>query len=116
MEEFTVVAAQDFDAFYLDGKADEPRRTSDILVMSVDQKGIVMRKRDLRAATRKAAEETVHRTGALLYPGEKPNRKRMASVATVYDIEAHERSPEAIMGLSPDEGKGASPRPTKERV
>jgi hypothetical protein len=47
LEEIAAVAAQDFDAFYSAGKTDEPRQTSDILVMSVDQKGIVMRKEDL---------------------------------------------------------------------
>jgi hypothetical protein len=116
LEEIAVVAAQDFDAFYSGGKADEPRQTSDILVMSVDQKGIVMRKEDLRPATRKAAEQSVRRPGARLNPGEKLNRKRMATVAAVYDIEAHERSPEVIMGLCPDEGKSARPRATNKRV
>jgi hypothetical protein len=90
--------------------------TSDILVMSVDQKGIVMRKEDLRAATRKAAEESVRRPGARLNPGEKLNRKRMATVAAVYDIKAHERSPEEVMGLCPDEEKSARPRATHKRV
>jgi hypothetical protein len=61
-------------------------KTSDILALSVDQKGIVMRKEDLRAATRKAAEKSVRRPGARLNPGEKLNRKHMATVATVYDI------------------------------
>jgi hypothetical protein len=116
LEELTVAVAQDFDAFYSGGSTDEPRQTSDIVVMSVDQKGIVMRKEDLRPATRKAAEESVRRPGARLSPGEKPNRKRMASVATVYDIEAHVRSPEMIMGLCPDGGKPVRPRATNKRV
>lgn len=116
LEELTVAVAQDFDAFYSGGSADGPQQTLDILVMSVDQKGIVMRKEDLRPATRKAAEESVRRPGARLNPGEKPNRKRMASVATVYDIEAHVRSPEMIMGLCPDEGKPVRPRATNKRV
>jgi hypothetical protein len=40
----------------------------------------------------------------------------MASVATVYDIEAHVRSPEMIMGLCPDEGKSVRPRANNKRV
>jgi hypothetical protein len=116
LEEISVTAARDFDAFYSDGKTDEPRQTSDILAMSVDQKGIVMRKEDLRSATRKAAEECVRRPGARLNPGEKLNRKRMASVAAVYDIEAHKRTPEQIMGLCPDEERSAGPRATHKRV
>ena len=116
LEEIAVLSAQDFDAFYSGGKADEPRQTSDILVMSVDQKGIVMRNEDLRPATRKAAEESVRRPGSRLNPGEKLNRKRMATVAAVYDIKAHERSPEEIMGLCADEGRSARPRATNKRV
>ncbi len=116
LEEIAVVAAQDYDTFHSAGKTDEPRQTSDILVMSVDQKGIVMRKEDLRVATRKAAEESVRRPGARLNPGEKLNRKRMASVATVYDIKAHQRTCEQIMGLRPDEVGSARPRATNKRV
>ena len=116
LEEIAVAAAQDFDAFYSSGKTDEPRQTSDILVMSVDQKGIVMRKEDLRVATRKAAEESVRRPGARLSPGEKLNRKRMATVAAVHDIEAHKRSAEEVMGLCPDEGPSSRPRATNKRV
>lgn len=116
LEEIAVVAAQDFDEFYSAGKTEKVRLTSDILVMTVDQKGIVMRKEDLRAATRKAAEESVRRPGARLNPGEKLNRKRMATVAAVYDIKAHERSPEKVMGLCPHEDKPARPRATHKRV
>lgn len=76
--------------------ADKPRDTSDILVMTVDQKGVVMQKEDLRPATRKAAEEAPRQPGTRLSPGEKINRKHRASVAAVYDIKTHERSPEMI--------------------
>lgn len=116
LEEIAVEAARDFDMFYSTGKTVEPRQASDVLVMSVDQKGIVMRKEDLRSATRKAAEESVRRPGARLNPGEKANRKRMASVATVYDIKAHKRTPEQIMGLCPREDESARPRATHKRV
>jgi len=116
LEEMVVDTAQDFDAFYSGEKADEIRDTSDILVMSVDQKGIVMCKEDLRTATRKAADGCVRRPGARLNPGEKLNRKRMASVAAVYSIEADQRTPETIMGHSLDEGKAARPRATDKRV
>jgi hypothetical protein len=105
LEEITVVGAQDCDAFYSVGKTDQVRKTTDILAMSIDLKGIVMRKEDLRAATRKAAEESVRRPGARLNPGERRNRNRMASVAAVYDIKAHQRSPEEIMGQCSDEEK-----------
>jgi hypothetical protein len=84
--------------------------------MSTDGKGIVMRKEDLRPATRKAAEQEVHGTGARLQPGEKPNRKRMATVATVYDIKAHERTAEEIMGHRSEEERSTRPKPMDKRV
>jgi hypothetical protein len=110
------VVSQDFEAFYSVGMSEQARQTSDILAMSVDQKGTVICKEDLRAATRKAAEEFVRRPGARLNPGEKLNRKRKATVAAVYDIKAHERSPEEVMGLCPDEEKSFRPRATHKRV
>jgi hypothetical protein len=93
-EQITVSAAQDFESFYSGSHMDGPEPTSNILVMSVDQKGVVMRQEDLRPSTRKAAEKPVQRSGARLNPGEKRNRKRMATVATVYSIEPQTRSPD----------------------
>ncbi len=52
--EQTVKISQDFDAFYRLPR--DAEKTSDLLVITVDGKGIVMRKEDLRPATRKAAE------------------------------------------------------------
>jgi hypothetical protein len=72
-EEVAVAVAQDFDAFYLRREAGESEQTSSILAMSTDGKGIVMRKEDLRPATRKAAEQEVHETGTRLQSGEKLN-------------------------------------------
>lgn len=114
-EEIVVAVARDFDSFYSNRETETPEQTSDILVLSVDQKGVVMHKEDLRPATRKAAEETVQHPGVRLTPGEKRNRKRMATVATVYSIEAHERTPETIMCLE-RENKPVRPRGANKRV
>jgi hypothetical protein len=114
-EEMVVAVARDFDSFYSNREAETPEQAPDILVLSVDQKGVVMHKEDLRPATRKAAEETVQHPDARLTPGEKRNRKRMATVATVYSIEAHERTPETIMCLE-RENKPVRPRGTNKRV
>jgi hypothetical protein len=65
-EEITVAVAQDFESFCSQREADKAEATSAILVMSVDQKGVVMRKEDLRVATQKAAEKEVQRSGARL--------------------------------------------------
>jgi len=115
-EDVAVVVAQDFDAFYSSREAEESGRTSSILAMSTDGKGIVMRKEDLRPATRKAAEQKVHRTGTRLQPGEKRNRKRMATVAAVYDIEPYERTAEEIMGLCSEEERPPRPKPANKQV
>ena len=116
MQEIAVAAARDFETFYSGRKTEGAEPTSDILVMSTDGKGIVMRKEDLRAATRKAAEQAKQETGARLQPGEKRNRKRMATVATVYSVKPHRRTAEQIMGLCPDAEKPGQPKATNKRV
>jgi hypothetical protein len=110
--EQTVKMSQDFDAFY--NLAGEPEKTSDLLVITVDGKGIVMREEDLRPATRKAAEKQKHSHGSRLAPGEKLNRKRMATVAAVYSLQAQERTPEQIMGAK--ENKPVPVRAKNKRV
>jgi len=57
VEELAVRAAQDFDAFY-DARAVSRDPKDDLLVLSTDGKGIVMRHEDLRTATRLAAERS----------------------------------------------------------
>lgn len=83
VEELTVRAAQDFDAFYAD-RLCEPEITDDLLILSFDGKGIAMCHAALREATRKAAAAAEPKLHTRLAKGEKPNRKRMAQVATVY--------------------------------
>jgi hypothetical protein len=109
-------ASQDFDAFYRQRQAINPGavNVTDPLILSVDGKGIVMRPEGLREATRKAAERAGQKKKARLAPGEKPNRKRMATVATVYSVVPHIRSPEQIMGLEEQDDK--PPRACNKRV
>jgi hypothetical protein len=58
VEEITRGAARDMNEFYQSGsRVFDPDKTSDILVLSVDQKGIVMRRQDLREQTRLRAEQ-----------------------------------------------------------
>jgi len=114
VEELAVRAAQDFDAFYAD-RLCEPEITDDLLVLSFDGKGIAMRHADLREATRKAAEAEP-KLHTRLAKGEKPNRKRMAQVATVYSIAPWSRtSADVLHGLREARDK-ARPRPTNKRV
>lgn len=117
VEELAVRAAQDFDAFYEQrAAARDPK--DDLLVISTDGKGIVMRHEDLREGTRRAAEKSAHKVETRLTPGEKCNRKRMAQVATVYSIAPFPRGPSDILhSLRDGEDVDAKrPRPTDKRV
>ena len=96
-EELVVRAAQDFDAFYAQAVAAEPTNPRDLLALSSDGKGIVMRPEGLREATRQAAEQSQHKLEGRLSRGEKRNRKRMATVAAVYDVAPYVRAPEDIL-------------------
>lgn len=119
-------AAQDFEAFYAARQAQaraEPGRGS-VLVLSVDGKGVVMHKQDLRAATRKAAERRRRKLFSRRTKGEKSQSKRMATVATVYTVAPFVRTPEeflrTLMRREDDSGAkppaAARPRPEAKRV
>lgn len=81
-------AAADVTAFYADRCVPACWPQADLLVLTFDGKGIVMRPEGLREATAKAASAAQHKLATRLSPGEKGNRKRMAEVAAVYDAEA----------------------------
>jgi hypothetical protein len=107
----------DFDSFYADHpiavQADhEPN--SDLLIASVDGKGIVMRHDDLREETKRRAEGASHKYQKRLSRGEKRNRKRMAEVAVVYDVAVYHRTAEDVI-LTEHRSKDA-PRPRNKRV
>ncbi|MGH9267169.1 MAG: hypothetical protein ACRD0D_03230, partial [Acidimicrobiales bacterium] len=52
----------------------------------VDGKGIVMRPDSLRPATETVAAAAANKLETRLSKGEKPNRKRIATVGAVYDL------------------------------
>jgi hypothetical protein len=95
--------AQDFCSFYEQNRFLSPEQSTDLLVMSFDGKGIVMRHDSLRDVTKKAAMHQDKKLQTRLSQGEKRNRKRMAQVATVYTVKAHERTAESIMKCSKEE-------------
>jgi hypothetical protein len=117
VEELAVRAAQDFDAFY-EQRAAARDPQDDLLVISTDGKGIVMRHEDLREATRKAAETSVRKLETRLTPGEKSNRKRMAQVAAVYSIAPFPRTAADLLHTirDADDVNARRPRPTDKRV
>ena len=117
VEELTVRAAQDFEAFYEQRRETElgQPESAGILVVSCDGKGVVMRREDLRESTRKAAAARKHKLQTRLTKGEKRNAKRMATVAAVYTIEPFPRTPEQIVrNLARAEEDEAAPRPRPE--
>jgi len=118
LEELVERAAQDFDAFYAQQSAG-PEAAGSLLVLSFDGKGVVMRREDLRPATRKAAERRQHKLSKRLAKGEKRHAKRMATVAAVYTVAPFVRTPEEVAGtLAPAHATEPRkrPRPEAKRV
>jgi len=114
-EELSQELAQDFDPFYQRRKISTLRPAeAGILVMSADGKGIVMRPEDLRESTKRRAQQESHKLQSRLSRGEKRNRKRMSTVATVYEVGPHERTAEHIMDSSAS--RPTAPKPQNKRV
>jgi len=90
--------AQDYVSFYKKRQFNEAEDTEDLLILTFDGKGIVMRPEGLRACTQKAAKKS-KKLNSRLSAGEKKDRKRMAQVAAVYTVLPHERSAESIMKM-----------------
>src|SRR5262245_24031767 len=79
----------------------EPKEEGEILVLSADGKGVVMRRQTDDPAPK------AHRT-----KGEKASKKRMATVGTVYSVDRYPRTPqEVVAALFRDEPEAASRRP-----
>jgi hypothetical protein len=108
-------AALDFDAFYAQ-KNPKAIQQAQLLILTTDGKGIVMRQEDLKTATRKNAEKTKHKLRKRQSKGEKTNSKRMATVASVYSIDKFIRTPEQIIGEMKMSGSDPRPRPVDKRV
>jgi hypothetical protein len=120
VEELVVRAAADFDAFYEKRQELRPSdQTASVLAITVDAKGVVMRREDLREGTKKKAEQTQHKLEHRLSPGEKRNAKRMATVAGVYTVAPHVRTAEQVLRCHAPHNERDSedrPRPENKRV
>lgn len=81
----------------------------DVLVISADGKGIVMRPQALRERTARAASSSGNKLATRLSRGEKRNRKRMAEVGAVYDITPVVRTPADI--IASDDTRQTEPTP-----
>jgi len=101
LEELVQAAAIDIDGFYAQ-RVPVPCTSGVLLVLSADGKGIVMRPEGLRPATRKAAACKKQGRGLFrtrLASGEKTCRKRMATLACVYDAAPASRRPHDVIAV-----------------
>ena len=110
VEDLAQRSAIDFDDFY--ARRQVPTGDpDDVLVLSCDGKGIVMRPGALRKSTAQAAAKTNPKLQTRLSKGEKRNRKRMAEVGTVYDATPAPRTPGDILPATDDGRRDAKPGP-----
>jgi len=112
-EEVVRDAASDFDAFY-DQRVGLAPAPGNVLVLSMDGKGVVMTPSGLRDATRARAVAAQGQSRRHLGGGEKTDRKRMAEVAAVYDIAPDFRSVDELMAGGTSKRK--RPKPNNKRV
>lgn len=113
-------ASQDFELYY-EQTAVTGEASGELLVLTFDGKGVVMRPEHLREATRKQAKNKQNKLKSRRSKGEPSGRKRMALVAAVYSVDPFHRSPEQIInGLCGVRDLASSspkrPRPQDKRV
>ena len=117
VEELAVRAVVDFDAFYaervIEAEQDRERGEDEVLVLSCDGKGIVMRAEALREATARAAKRASPKLKTRLSKGEKSGRKRIAEVGAVYEIEPAPHTPAEV--LAPIKDKTLKPPRAKHK-
>ena len=105
LESIVSSAAVDFDSFYELRRwcPDLLKETGPFLVLSFDQKGIVVKHHELRAKTRRIAEGSRPRIRAVNKRNGKKRwrgKKRMATVGVVYSIQPDHRTPtDVVRGL-----------------
>lgn len=124
VEELAQRAAVDFEAFYAQGLQDDVEEEDGmLLILSFDGAGITMLPRDLREATRRAAEKQAKDPRwppKRMKRGQRRNRKRMAEVAAIYAIGPYVRTPDDILReLRPVEDverKRKRPKPIHKKV
>jgi hypothetical protein len=118
MQELTKRAAQDFEAFYEQKKAQEPADPSALLLLSADAGGVCVRKEALREATLKAADAEAEKAAETPAKGDpmaskklRNHDKRMAIVTLVADQPRHVRTPEQILANIQGSANNAAQKP-----
>jgi hypothetical protein len=123
-EQLALASAVDFDAFYSNEKW-QPENREQLLILTFDGAGVIMRRDGLREQTRNKADEDACQPKVWperLKTGEKANRKRMAEVAAVYSVEPYIRTANDIISdmasirlVAPSE-PSRRPTPVNKRV
>jgi hypothetical protein len=110
VEELATLAAIDFEDFY---ETRRPARSKpgDLLVLSCDGKGIVMRPDALRTGTARRAARARPSPKARLSREDQRHRKRMAEIGAVYDATAAPRTTADIFTSAAPEGYEPAPGP-----
>jgi hypothetical protein len=110
VEELATLAAIDFEDFY---ETRRPARSEpgDLLVLSCDGKGIVMRPDALRTGTAARATRAGPKPKARLSREEQRHRKRMAEIGAVYDAKPAPRATADILASAAPEGHEPDPGP-----
>jgi hypothetical protein len=111
VQELAQLAASDFEEFY---EARRPKRAKpeQLLVLSADGKGIVMRPEALRPdAAIRAARAGPKQRRTRLSAVEKPYHKRMAEIGAVYDAAPAPRTAADILARDRPSGKQPAPGP-----
>jgi hypothetical protein len=120
-EEAVQRAAKDFESFYASTELTDESSPKNLMVLTFDQKGVVLHHEDLLEATRKAAEGSRRKLETRDSKGEpRRGRKRMATVAAVYTVAPYRRRAEDIIDglrhLRDTTAKTRRPRPEGKRV
>jgi len=113
LEDLAPELAKDFDSFYEERSARALRSgSSKVLVGSLDSKGIPILK--------EPSDKNSARPRARLKKGQKPNKKKMATVGTVYTVAPYHRTVDEIIqdfeGTLPQEKRKGRPKPEHKRV
>ena len=123
-ERLVLAAAVDFQEFYSTQSWQE-ESPEQLLILTFDGAGIIMRVEGLREQTRIKAQQEAMQPQVWperLGTGEKPNRKRMAEVASVYSVEPYVRTADDIISemasirLVRTNESSKRPRPVNKRV
>jgi hypothetical protein len=102
-EQLTRAAAADFEGFYASSGHRPPPGSApgEVLALSCDGKGIMVRPGQLRPRAARLARRSVPRQDGRLSRGEVRTRKRMAEVGAVFDIIPAPRTADAILAPGP---------------